>query len=182
MNVNVDLSTQQLSELLGVTPRMVNLYRAEAEKLVGHKLGQKRGKVVFFTPEEQELIRQVQQNTGSRRKTVEANYNAPDFTSDNNQAEDGILTGMDAIVQAGDQNAIAIGQQLGQRWNHLLWSSAIQTMQGGMVQMQQQFTELHASVSCNLSDVDSNLLAGNHPETPALESADEDDDYDDAEI
>jgi hypothetical protein len=151
---------------------MVNIYRVEAEQLAGRKLGARRGKVVFFTPEEQEVIRAVQRQ-GINKKEQNQPQSKPDFSAYNNQAEDSILTGMDAIVQSGDQNAIAIGQALGQRWNTLLWSTALQAMHGGMVQMQQQFEELHMSVSLELSQpqltsANHNLLEGKEDESSDL--------------
>ena len=75
---------------------------------------------------------------------------------------------MDAIVSSGDKNAIAIGQALGMRWNNFMWSAALQSMQGGMIQMQQSFSELHASVTVGLNSADLPQLMGTHPGTPAI--------------
>jgi hypothetical protein len=50
-----------------------------------------------------------------------------------------------------------------------MWTAAIQTMQGGMVQMQQQFEELHASVSLELNTQPQ--LGGSVFDAPSLPEA-----------
>lgn len=143
-------STQELAQLLGVTPRMINIYRAKAEQVEGRQLGMRYGRTIYFDETDQEAITKVQL-VGVSASDVRSQQRQVDYSTDNAQAEELITGGMSAIVAAGDQNAIAIGQGLGQRWNHLLWTSAIQEMQGGMIQMQQSFTEMHASVTVSLN-------------------------------
>ncbi|NET37676.1 MAG: hypothetical protein F6K19_37605 [Cyanothece sp. SIO1E1] len=168
-----DLSTRQLADRLGVTPRMVNIYRVEAERLEGRKLGTKRGRVVYFSPDEQEAIAKMQARGISVEEVQrQQQYRATaDFSTVNNQAEGGILDGMDAIVEAGDRNAIQMGQAMGQRWSNLMFASALQSMQQGMLTMQAQFDELNASVSLNLGGIDQQQLTGSEPEL--LEAGDE---------
>lgn len=147
MYTATDLSTQQLADQLNVTPRMINIYRVQAEASEGKRLGKKRGKTTFFTPEEQDLIRKTK-TAGLNVEESKENHQhraAPDFHTANNQAEEGIVNGMQAIVEAGDRNAIQIGQTLGKRWNQLLWTTALQTMQDGLLEMQEQFAELNTS-------------------------------------
>jgi hypothetical protein len=160
---------------------MVNIYRAKAEEQSGQKLGTKRGKTTYFNPDEQDLIRKVQL-VGVDVEEIRENQqkqSAPKFETNNSQAEEGILGGMDAIVQAGDRNALQIGQTLGQRWNSLLWTAALQTMQTGMVEMQAQFDELHTSVSLGLTSVNQGQLTGSNPN--ALEAASDEVDFHDAD-
>jgi hypothetical protein len=146
----VDLTVKDIADRTGLSPRMINIYRSDAESRLGQKLGYKIGKTWHFKPEEVREILKSREK-GVDPQSVNQHRQAPtNFHTANNQAEESILTGMDSIVASGDQNAIALGQALGQRWNNLLWSTALQTMQSGMVTMQTQFEELHASVSVEL--------------------------------
>lgn len=52
-----DLTTKQLAAKLGVTDRMINYYRATAEVSQKRRLGYRKGRVIYFSPEDQELIR-----------------------------------------------------------------------------------------------------------------------------
>lgn len=144
----VDLTAKDIADRTRLTPRMVNIYRAEAEARLGYKLGYKQGRTTYFRPDEVREILKSREAQPSGNPRTSQNFREPsDFSNLNNQAEDSILTGMDAIVQAGDQNAIAVGQALGQRWNQLMWTAALQSMQSGMVDMQTRFEEMHTSVS-----------------------------------
>jgi hypothetical protein len=172
MTATIDLSTQQLSDQLGVTPRMVNIYRSEAERLTGKKFGIKRGRVIYFSVEEQAEIARVQRQgvdiDGVRSQhQADQQRQAEQYTSSANQTEEGILTGMDELVAAGDQNAIAIGQAIGMRWQEKLMTAALTTMQQGMVQFSQQFGELNAAVALAASP-DQHQLTGTGIHTPTL--------------
>ena len=168
-NTQIDLSIKDLADRTGLTPRMLNIYRANAERRLGRKLGNKIGKTVFFRPEEvKEILNERESGNAGNTGTSQNFSEAANFSQANNAAEGDILTGMDAVVASGDQNAIAVGQALGTRWNGLLWTAALQTMQTGMVQMQQQFGELHASVTVGLGAADLPQLTGNTMNTPAL--------------
>lgn len=166
------LTVKDLADRIGLSPRMINIYRAEAEARLGRKLGHKEGRQTVFYPED---VREVlksrdagnEGNTGTSQKFRET----PNFSQQNNQAEAGVLTGMEAMVATGDQKAIATGAELGQRWNELMWASAIQTMQVGMVQMTQQFSELHTSLDFSFSQPQ---LPGGEPTTLQFAPADED--------
>jgi hypothetical protein len=60
---------------------------------------------------------------------------------------------MEAIVAASDQNAIALGQAIGERFNSLMWATAMQTMNSCMIAMQRQFQEIHNAVAIPLHEV-----------------------------
>lgn len=168
-----EISTQDLAAKLGCTPRTINICRARIEQREKCKLGSKRGKTWYFNEEEQDAIRKekVLGNDVASARQSERPV-TPQFNEVNNAAEEGIAGGMDAIVASGDQNALAIGAALGQRWNSLMWTAALQTMQGGMVEMQQQFEELHASVSINLNVPPA--INGGSIHAPALAAAEDD--------
>jgi hypothetical protein len=169
----VDLSTQQLSDRLGVTPRMVNIYRSEAERLSGTRLGTKRGRVWYFNPDEQAAIARIQSqgiDIGGVRSQHQADQTQAtrQHAASASQTEEGILTGMDELVAAGDQNAMAIGQALGIRWQQVLMSEALTTMQKGIVQFSQQFTEIQTAIAISASATQPQLT-GTGIQTPALE-------------
>lgn len=175
MPTTVELSTAEVAEHLGVSPRMVNMYRTAAERSVGRKLGTKRGRTTYFNSEEIEFIRKAQ-ILGANGTSDRQQQKPVDFTEQNNEAEAEICDGMHDIVLAGDQNAIQMGKALGKRWNDLMWSTALQTMQGGMLQMQRQFNEMHSSIATSLDAEYLPQLTGNHPGTPSLPEAEADDD------
>jgi hypothetical protein len=89
------------------------------------------------------------------------------FSNQNAQAEGDVLGGMDSLVASGDANAIAVGQALGQRWNQMLLTSALQTMQSGMLQMQTQFDEMHTAIAVPLNTAPQ--LPGSNLSQPQLE-------------
>lgn len=175
MTTEVDYSTKDIADRCGLSARMVNIYRAAAEARLKRKLGYKVGRATYFRPDDvKEILKQREFSTGDDFAGSEPT--SPNFQEVNNAAEDGILTGIDGLVATGDQNAIAIGQALGMRWNGLLMSAALQQMQVGMVEMSTQFKELHASVSVGLNSATLPQLTGTHPATPALSEHFETDD------
>jgi len=124
-NTQIDLTIKDLADRTGLTPRMLNIYRANAERRLGRKLGNKIGKTPYFTPTEvQEILSERESGNAGNAGSSQNFSEAPNFSQANNAAEGEILTGMDAIVSAGDNNAIAIGQSLGQRWNGLMGTAA----------------------------------------------------------
>jgi hypothetical protein len=169
----VELSTQQLADRLGVSSRMVNIYRAEAERLAGKRLGTKRGKTTYFNADDQVWILKVK-NQGVDVEGVRSHHQedrqqqAQNFTATTNQTEEGILSGMDGLVQAGDRNAIQIGQALGQRWNQMVITSALSSMQQGMISFQSQFEELNAGIAFAASPIQPQLT-GSDPKAPRLD-------------
>ncbi|NJO74952.1 MAG: hypothetical protein HC833_15020 [Leptolyngbyaceae cyanobacterium RM1_406_9] len=171
MTTTVELSTAEVAQRLNVTPRMVNMYRAAAEKAANRPLGTKRGKTKYYNAEEVELLRraQVLGNTEQER----AKQKPTDFTEQNNEAEAEICDGMTEIVEVGDRNAIRMGRSLGQRWNGLMWTAALKEMQSGMMTMQRQFNEIHASVATSLDAEYLPQLTGNHTGTPQLPESDD---------
>lgn len=120
----VDKTASQLAEDFGVTSRMVNVYRAAAEKIAGKKLGQKRGKTVWFSPEEQELINKARFNALDTLKsageqieeTAEIPQNFPEaqHTQPTLQGElAGGLVGMKDSLYGG---GIALGRTIGKEF------------------------------------------------------------------
>lgn len=164
----IDYSTKDIADRCGLSPRMVNIYRNEAETRLKRKLGYKVGKVWYFKQDEVREILKSREMTSTQADYSGNKPTSPNFQEINNSAESSIIGGMDAIVASGDQNAVAIGQALGLRWQGLMWSAALQSMQSGMAQMQQSFSELHASVTVGLNSADLPQLPGTHPGTPAL--------------
>jgi hypothetical protein len=163
----VDYSTKDIADRCGLTTRMVNVYRAAAEDRLKCKLGYKVGRATYFRPHE--VVEILKQREESAPADHSRNEPASENFSEVNQGNGAAGTaGMDALVAAGDQNAIAVGRALGMRWNSLLITSAMQTMQTGMMQMQDQFSQLHESVTVELTPSDLPSLPGNHPGTPAL--------------
>lgn len=157
----VDLTIKDIADRTGLGVRMVNIYRAAAEKRLNRKLGYKQGKIWHFRPEEvREILKSREEGQSGNAGNSQNFQESPNFSQANNQAEAGIIGGMDAIVASGDQNAIAIGQALGSRWNQLIWTAALQTMQGGMMTMQEQFSQMHQSVNLTLTDIDPKRLPG----------------------
>jgi hypothetical protein len=154
----VELSTSQLADRLGVTPRMINIYKCNAENFHQCEIGTKRGRTTYFSPEEQELISRAraQQNGHSAQAAGEYHsqrqaQQSQNFQASNSQNEAGILDGMGSIVEAGDRNALALGQHLGQRWSGMVFASAIQTMQQGLTEMSGQFNELQTAMNLSLT-------------------------------
>jgi hypothetical protein len=165
----VELSTAQLADLLGVSPRMVNIYRTNAEERFQRPIGAKRGRTIYFSPEEQDLIKSARAENNSHSTQAAASHHeerqerqAQNFHSQTVNAEAGVLDGMGAIVQAGDQNAIVMGQQLGQRWSALMFGTALQTMNDGIVNMSSQFQELQTAMNISMDIT---------PQLPASQSA-----------
>jgi hypothetical protein len=174
MQTELDLTIKDIADRAGLGVRMVNIYRASTEQRLGRKLGYKIGKTWHFRPGEvREILKSREEQAGSESNAGNSqNFREmPNFSQANNQAEDGIIGGMDAIVASGDQNAITIGQALGTRWNQLMWTAALQTMQGGMVTMSNQFEEMHQSVRLTLTDIDPKQLAG-QPDPLLLDECD----------
>jgi hypothetical protein len=154
----VELSTAQLADRLGVTPRMINIYKCNAEATYGCEIGSKRGRSTFFSPEEQDMIKTARsQQNGHSAKAAAENHSqrqaqhSESFQASNSQNEAGILDGMGGIVEAGDRNALALGQHLGQRWSGMVFASAIQTMQQGLTEMSGQFNELQTAMNLSLT-------------------------------
>ncbi|UBF28315.1 hypothetical protein K9N68_10790 [Kovacikia minuta CCNUW1] len=168
----VDLSIKELADRARRTPRQINNWKAAAERRLGRKLGYPDPvdrRITRFTPEDaREILKAGMNQEDGTEQPPQPQH--PDFSHADANAEAGIFGGMDSIVQMGDQNAITIGAAIGQRWNQLVWTSALQTMQGGMVQMQQQFEEMHQSVSLTLGTPQ---LPGSHPNVARLEGEEE---------
>lgn len=173
----IELTTAQLADRLGVTPRMINIYKCNAENLYQCEIGTKRGRTTYFSPEEQDMISRArsQQNGHSAQAASDHHsqrqaQQSQNFQASNVQAEAGILDGMGGIVEAGDRNALALGQHLGQRWSGMVFASAIQTMQQGLVEMSGSFNELQTAM--NLS-----LAAPQLPASQALQLPEAEDDF-----
>ncbi len=164
-DIDVDLSAKDLADKARMTPRMINIYRAQAEQRLGRKLGRKQGKATFFNAEEQrEILKSRMEGTSAdevaeqHQKQTSANFNDM-----NNTAEDGMLGSLGAIAQQNDERAIAMGKALGERFNSVLFASMMQEMNTGFLQMQQGLGELTSSLGCALPGVDRAALTGGKP-------------------
>jgi hypothetical protein len=149
-SAELDLSTKQLADALGCTPRMVNIYRAAIEQETGRNLGYKSGKTTYFRPKEQHAIAaQRERGVDTREVGAEAQARAsqPVTTA---PGEEGMNEGMAAIVKQSDQQAIAMGQMLGHRFNSLLMGTMMDTIATGFTEIQQTMTEVTASIQCGL--------------------------------
>jgi hypothetical protein len=164
----VDMTIRDLADRAGRSVRQVNNWRAAAERRLGRKLGYPDPvdrRTLRFKPEDaREILKSGMDLQDGTEQPPQPQR--PDFAGVNANAEAGIFGGMDAIVHMGDQNAIAIGSAIGQRWNQMVWATALQTMQGGMIQMTEQFAEMHQSVSLSLGTPQ---LPGNDPNSLRLE-------------
>jgi hypothetical protein len=146
----LDLSTKQLADVLGCTARMVNIYRAAVEQETGQNLGYKNGKTTYFRPKEQHAIA-AQRERGVDARTVGAQAQARvSQPVTGATGEENMNDGMAAIVAQSDQQAIAMGQMLGQRFNGLMMSTMMSTIAQGFGEMQQTMTEVTASIQCSL--------------------------------
>ena len=175
MNTDLLMTTKDIAERTQLTPRMINIYRAAAERRTGTVFGRKEGRCTYFNAEE---VREILKSRDADRSSNAGNVgNSPNFqevtnfSQRNNTAEDSTLTGMDALVAANDHQAIAIGQAIGQRFTQVVYATAIGTMQNGMAQLVEQFAEMHSAVSLPLNYQPS--LPGDAPNVPQLESYDD---------
>ena len=148
----LDLSTKQLADALNCSPRMVNIYRAAIEQETGKTLGYKSGKTTYFRPAEQHAIyaqRERGVNTTEVAAQAQARVSQPQAQA-TTAAEDGMGDGMNAIVAQSDQQAVALGQMLGERFNGLMMSTMMTTIAQGFTTMQATMTEVTASIQCSL--------------------------------
>jgi hypothetical protein len=173
----LDLSTKQLADLLGCTPRMVNIYRAAIEQETGKALGYKSGKTTYFRPAEQHAIAAQRERGVDAREVgaqAQARVSQPVATG---SGEEGMSEGMAAIVQQSDEQAIAMGNMLGERFNALMMGTMMNTIAIGFNRMQTTMTEVTTSIQCGLPAAPT-LGAGSHP--LALEGTD--DEYEETDI
>lgn len=171
----LDLSTKQLAEVLSCSPRMVNIYRAAIEQETGKPLGYKSGKTVYFRPKEQHAIASQKMRGVDTREVgtkAQARVSQPVATA---TGEEGMGDGMAAIVEQSDQQAIAMGEMLGQRFNSLMMSTMMGTIAQGFNDMQTTMTEVTASIQCSLPAAPA-LGAASRP--LALEGTDEEEEFD----
>lgn len=145
MQTTVEMSTQQLSDRLNVSPRMINIYRAAIEQRTGRTIGTKRGRTTFFSTEEQDLIAQAQAQGKQAPRQEDKSRAVED--QDNQMIRD-----MGAIMGAGDAAAIAMGQQIGQRWQGLMMQSATIEMMEGFTKFRLQMEEFNTFTQISGSD------------------------------
>jgi hypothetical protein len=171
----LDLSTKQLADVLGCTSRMINIYRAAIEQAEGKPLGYKSGKTTYFRPQEQHAIAsQKMRGVDTREVGAQAKARVSQPVTEAT-GEESMGDGMAAIVAQSDQQAIAMGEMLGQRFNALVMSTMMGTIAQGFNDMQQTMTEVTASIQCSLPAAPA-LGATNRP--LALEGADEEEEFD----
>lgn len=163
----IDLSIKDIADRIGMNPRTINLWRASAEQRLGQPLGYKVGKVTFFKPDE---VREILKSRDTGSSGNSRNFGETcNFSQHNNQAESDVIGGLDSLVASGDQNAAMVGRAIGQRWNQIVVASALAEMQTGMMSMQQQFSELQASIEVTAQSLPQ--LPGMNPTAPQLEAS-----------
>lgn len=175
MTTDLLMTTKDIAETTRLTPRMINIYRAKAEKRVGVTFGRKEGQATYFNAEEvREILKSRDANPSGNagNQNVSQNFReATDFSQRNDAAEDSTLNGMEALVAANDQRAIAIGTAIGQRFTQVMQATAISAMQAGTHQMLQQFAEMGSAIALPLNHQPS--LTGSDPAAPRLEGYDD---------
>jgi hypothetical protein len=162
MQTTVEMTTQQLADRLNVSPRMINIYRAAVEQRSGKTIGTKRGRTTWFTAEEQDLIHQAQAQ--GKQATPPHRDSATVEDQDNQMIGD-----MSAIMSTGDEAAIAMGQQIGQRWQALMMQAATTEMMSRLGRFRQQMEEFNTFTHISGTPA----LSGSAPVTNYLESADD---------
>lgn len=164
-DIDIDLSAKDLADKARITPRMINIYRAQAEQRLNRKLGQKRGKTIYFNPEDQREILKSRMEGTSADEVAEQHQRqtSTDFQGMNNTAEDGMIGSLATIAQQNDERAISMGKALGARFNSVLYASMMQEMNTGFLQMQQGLGELTSSLGCALPGVNRAALTGGKP-------------------
>jgi len=174
MTTDLLMTIKDIAEATRLTPRMINIYRADAEQRLVRKFGRKEGRTTYFDAEEvREILKSRDSNHAGNAGNASVSQNfaeASNFSQQNNQAEDSTLNGMEALVAANDQQAIAIGTAIGQRFTQVMWATAIGTMQTGTTQMLQQFAEMGSAIALPLNHQPA--LQGSDPSAARLEGYD----------
>lgn len=153
----VEWTTADLALHWGITPRSVNLWRAEAERRAGGKFGTKRGKKTYYSSDEAHAIsaaRNLDSQTVQAQNSRAESAGADKVYRAQADAEEQTLEGMDALVAMGDRQAIELGQKLGQRWNSLTMAAAAQTMAAGMADLSAVMEGMQLSLSTSLASYD----------------------------
>lgn len=172
MNTDLMMTTKEIAAHTQLTPRMINIYRATAEKRLGVIFGRKEGRTTYFNGEEvREILksRDADRAGNAGNAGTSPNYReASDFSDRNDAAEDSTLSGMDALVAANDKQAALVGQAMGSRFIEVMKASAISAMQVGTNQLLQQFSEMGSAIAVPLNHQPQ--LPGSDPNVPQLES------------
>lgn len=175
MTTDVLMTTKDIAQATQLTPRTINLYRADAERRVGRVFGRKEGRTTYFNAEE---VREILKSRDSEYSGNAGNCSnsrnfqeAVNFSNANTQAEDESISGMEAIVTSGDNQAAMIGQAMGNRFIQVVRTTALATMQQGFFDIGKEFDEMYSAVALPLSHQPS--LPGSSPNVPQLESYDD---------
>lgn len=122
----MEKTTQDLATELNVTPRMINVYRAAAEKKCGRKLGRKRGKTVYFSVEDQDLIIKARYNAIDTLKSAAAQeeeiQETPETSQNFREAQSGnslqgeLAGGLIGVKESLHSGGIALGRKVGQEF------------------------------------------------------------------
>jgi hypothetical protein len=150
----VEWTTADMAAHWGVTARSVNLWRTEAERRAGRKLGIKRGKKFYYDRAEVEAIaaaRSIDNETARARNAEAENNGAQKVYQAQADAEEQTIDGMEGLIAHGDKQAIELGQKLGQRWNALTMAAAAQTMAAGMQDLSIVMEGMQLSLNASLA-------------------------------
>ena len=172
MTTDLLMSIKDIAQATQLTPRMINLYRAAAEKRLSLVFGRKDGRTTYFNAEEvREILKSRDADRSGNAGTSQNYREAADFSNANAQAEGDSINGMESIVQASDSKAAAIGQAMGNRFIQVVRTTALATMQAGFFDIGKEFNEMYDAVALPLNHQPS--LQGSNPAAPQLESYDD---------
>ncbi len=116
-----DKTTQNLADELAISTRMVNLYRAAAEKLCGYKLGTRRGKTVYFSKEEQDLIIAARYNAldtlkSAAREEEEKPEVPQNFSESGSSLQEELAGGLIGMRESLHSGGVSLGRNIGKEF------------------------------------------------------------------
>lgn len=161
----VDLTAKDLAAVMQITSRMVNIYRVAVEQRLGQPLGYKVGKTVYFTEEEQDLIRQERdRGTSARDVGNQARDRASGTNFATDQTDSTMGSALGGLVEKSDQHAIATGKAIAQRYKTVMMASFQQGLAEQMIAIQDDaIDEIQAAIDCSLPTLDARILGGTRP-------------------
>ena len=113
--VDVDKTAADLASELGVSARMINLYRASAEKTLGRKLGTKRGRTTYYDADEQQAIKSAKYDALDTLKDAGKDSGNEDFreVSEKSSTQPGIQAEYAGAILEMKEGMRSAGLQVG---------------------------------------------------------------------